>query len=455
MTRFAEETLSTWYRLKSRKPLVIRGARQVGKSTLVRRFAEKQNLILHEINLERYPELIKIFDRMDTADMLRELEYISGKGKISVDTGLLFLDEIQAAPQAIKALRYFYEDLPELPVIAAGSLLEFTLSDHSYSMPVGRIEYLFIGPMTFEEFLTAKAETQLLQLIRSYDFESSFPVTAHQRLLKYQREYLMTGGMPEAVFRYVESGDFEEVLNVHASIVQTYRDDFAKYARSAELNRLHRVFDYVPSAAGEKIKYCNIDENEQSRELRKAIDLLEKAGVISCVHHSKISGLPIKAGMNSKVFKLFFLDIGLMNYICGIRSISFEQMEKREFINEGKMAEQFIQQHLLRIGRQVEKPQLFYWLRDGRSANAEVDFVIQLGGQIIPLEIKAGKSGSMRSLIRFMAEKGLAAAVRFDLNPPSRMDVAHKTNGSDDSEVEFKLISLPLYMVEQLPRFFP
>lgn len=276
--------------------------------------------------------------------------------------------------------------------------------------------------------------------------------TAHQKLLTYQREFLLTGGMPEAILRYIETRDFEEVLNVHSSIVQTYRDDFAKYARGSELNRLHRVFDYVPSAAGEKIKYRNIDENEQSRELKKAIDLLEKAGVISCVHHSKISGLPIKAGMNSKVFKMFFLDVGLMNYSCGIRNISLEQLQKREFINEGKMAEQLIQQHLLRIGRQTEKPELFYWLREGRSTNAEVDFVLQEAGKIVPVEVKAGKSGAMRSLLRFMAEKRLGIALRFDLNPPSQMDVKHKVNGQGSDTVEFKLISLPLYMVEQVPR---
>ncbi len=454
MKRFAEDTLNTWYQRKKRKPLVIRGARQVGKSTLVRSFAQKQNLTLHEINFERYPQLADLFKRMDTAEILRELEYISGKGKINSGNDLLFLDEIQAAPLAIKALRYFYEDLPELPVIAAGSLLEFTLAEHAYSMPVGRIEYLFIGPMTFEEFLTAREEQQLLRLIRSYEFGTPFPVIAHQKLLTLQREYLLTGGMPEAILRYVETRDFEEVFNVHSSIVQTYRDDFAKYARGSELKRLHRVFDYVPSAAGEKAKYRNIDENEQSRELRKAIDLLEKAGVISCVYHSKLSGLPIKAGINSKVFKMYFLDVGLMNFSCGLRGISLQQLQKREFINEGKMAEQFIHQHLLRIGRQTEKPELFYWLREGRSGNAEVDFVKQIAGQIVPVEVKAGKSGMMRSLIRFMSEKRLDLAVRFDLNPPSRMDVLHKVDGRSGSEVDFNLISLPLFMVEQFPRFF-
>ncbi len=141
-----------------------------------------------------------------------------------------------------------------------------------------------------------------------------------------------------------------------------------------------------------------------------------------------------------------------MNFICGIRNIPLDMLEKREFINEGKMAEQFIQQHLLRIGRQTDKPELFYWLREGRSSNAEVDFVIQQAGQIVPVEVKAGKSGTMRSLLRFMSEKRLDTAVRFDLNPPSKMDVSHKVNGPDGGVVEFKLVSLPLYMAEQFSR---
>ncbi len=457
LKRFPEKHLETWFKRKHRKPLVIRGARQVGKSTLVRNFAQNHSLTLHEINLERFPQLVKAFDKLDTTEILRELEYISGKGKINTsgNNHLLFLDEIQAVPSAIKALRYFFEDYPELPLIAAGSLLEFTLSDHSYSMPVGRIEYFYMGPMTFEEFLTAKNESYLLSAIRNYDFQQPFPLSAHQKLLKRQAEYLMVGGMPEAIQVYVDTDDFEEVINVHASIIETYRDDFAKYAAGADLLRLHRVFDYVPTSAGDKTKYSNIDPNEKARELRKAIGLLEKANVIYCVYHSKASGVPLKVGKNNKVFKMFFLDIGLMNRICRVQNISLEQMEKREFVNQGKMAEQFIQQHLLRIERVNEKPEVFYWLREGRASNAEIDFTIQLGGGIVPVEVKAGATGALKSLHRFVHEKNLIFAVRFDMTLPSLMDVNHKlTNETENPGITFKLMSLPLYMVEQLPRLF-
>jgi predicted AAA+ superfamily ATPase len=453
--RSVQKELEAWFRRKSRKPLVVRGARQVGKSTLIRHFAADHRLTLHEINLERHLDLAKTFEKLDINELLREFEYISGKGKIDPANSLLFIDEIQAVPAAIKALRYFYEDYPELPLIAAGSLLEFTLSNHNYSMPVGRIEYLYMGPMGIEEFLLAKDEDNLLELIGSYNFESHFPEAAHRKLLTLQREYLMVGGMPEAVRQYVETGDFNEAMNVHSSIIETYGDDFARYARGDDLLRLHRVFNYVPSAAGEKAKYSNIDANDQARSLRRAIDLLDKAEVISCVFHSKASGLPLKAGKNDKVFKIFFLDVGLMNRVCGIQNIPLPQLERREFINEGKMAEQFVHQHLLRIGRPNEKPQLFYWLREGQSVNAEVDFVVQLNGGVVAVEVKAGKSGSLKSLHRFIWEKKAKRAVRFDLNPPSIMNCHHKVNYQKEvTDIAFQMLSLPLYMVEQLPRLY-
>ncbi|MCK4765766.1 MAG: ATP-binding protein [Candidatus Aminicenantes bacterium] len=455
LKRSVEKNLKKWYEGKHRKPLVIRGARQVGKSTLVRDFAKAHNLVLYEVNFERFPGFGEVFKKPDIAGILREIEYLCGKGKVNPQNSIIFLDEIQAAPLAVKALRYFYEDFPGLAVIAAGSLLEFTLADFSYSMPVGRIEYLFLGPMTFEEFLQAKGEKRLLDLIREYDFSYNFPVSAHNNLLQLQREYLLVGGMPEAVQRYVETGDINEVIDVHSSIIETYRDDFAKYAKGAALLRLQKVFDYVPAAAGEKIKYRNIDENSQARDLREAVEMLVKAAVITCVYHSKSSGIPLRVGKNDKIFKLYFLDIGLMNRVCGIQNIPLQKLESREFVNQGKMAEQFVGQHLLYSGRRNETPRLFYWLREGRSTNAEVDFVIQVDSEIVPVEIKAGKSGSLKSLHRFIFEKKSGRAVRFDLNPPSVMRVSHKIgSGGKVHEIGFSLLSLPIYMVEQLPRIF-
>lgn len=455
MQRFSSEKLKDWLVSNHRKPLVIRGARQVGKSTLVRQFAHAQELTLHEVNLERHLALTDAFSSQDTQRILRELEFICGKGPIKGEGDLLFLDEIQAVPIALQSLRYLYEDRPELPVVAAGSLLEFALSKHSFSMPVGRIEYLFLGPMTFAEMLEELGEDVLLDLLRQYQTDDVFPLTAHERLLELQRVFLLVGGMPEAVQRYSETRDMAAVADVHAAIIETYRDDFAKYATQTELLRLHKVFDYVPAAVGKKFKYVQVDPHERARELHKAVDLLAKAQVVTQVFHTDASGLPLRAGVNWRIFKPYLLDGGLMNHMCGVEWLSLEDLKTRAFVNEGQMAEQFIAQHLLTLGRGNTSPTLHYWLREGRANNAEVDFVLQLDQVVSPVEVKAGRSGSLKSLLQFAWQKGVDRAVRFDLNPPTRQRVEHglqQVGGAVDVEVD--LLSLPLYMVEELPRLF-
>jgi predicted AAA+ superfamily ATPase len=455
LKRFAEKRLIDWLKEPQRKPLVIRGARQVGKSTLVRQFAENQGLILHEVNLERHLTLTNIFKSQNIPRILKELEFICGKGRIDQSGSLLFLDEIQAIPVAIQTLRYFYEDFPDLPVLSAGSLLEFALAKHSFSMPVGRIEYLFLGPLTFEETLDAMNEKHLLNLIREYRLIDVFPLSAHERLLEIQRLYFLVGGMPEAVQRFTKNNDLNEAFNVHTSIVETYRDDFSKYASQADLLRIHKVFEYVPLAVGHKIKYASIDKNEQARDLGRSIDLLTNAQVIMKVFHTDASGFPIRATIRTRIFKPFFLDCGLMNTMCGVQWISPDELNTDDFINKGKVSEQFIAQHLPYLGKNNARPVLTYWLREGRSSNAEVDFVLQVGQFIVPIEVKAGKSGTLKSILQFVFQKKTPVAVRFDLNPPSIQHVAHSLKqSSETAKVSFDLISLPLYMIEELPRIF-
>jgi predicted AAA+ superfamily ATPase len=455
MKRFAEQYLEEWHVSSYRKPMIVRGARQVGKSTMIRQFAKSRGLTLHEVNLERHVTLSSIFATNDPQKIVQELAYICGNGPIEGGESLLFLDEIQAVPEAIAALRYFYEELPGLPVIAAGSLLEFTLSDHSFSMPVGRIQYLFLEPMSFEEVLMALGKDTLLSLLKSYTLTDHFPLTAHRQLLELQRLYLLVGGMPEAIHRYKETESFTQVFDVHASIVDTYRDDFSKYARQSALINIHRVFEYVPSAIGEKFKYVNVDSQTQARDIRKAFDLLLRAQVIRRACHTDGSGIPLRATMNERVFKPFFLDCGLVNHICGVKRISIESLTERKFINEGKLAEQFIAQHLHRLSPVNVSYPFTYWLREGRSANAEVDFLVQLDETVVPIEVKAGKSGSLKSLLQFMYHKKRTQAVRFDLNVPTRQEVSHQIRQASSSKtVSFSLLSLPLYLVEQLPRIF-
>ncbi len=449
ITRFTETYLQHWHQKSHRKPLVLRGARQVGKSTLVRQFAQAASLHLCEINLERHMDLDAVFKTLDLAVIIRELESIIG-AVIRQPGSLLFLDEIQATPHALQALRYFYEDTPDIPVIAAGSLLEFTLASHTFSMPVGRIEYYHLGPITFKEFLQA-TEPYLANLISEYRVGDTIPAQAHKNLLAKQREYLFTGGMPEAVHVYTETGAVTEVSAIHRSIAETYQDDFSKYAQRKELALMQRIFRIIPAIIGQKVKYSNLSRDHRAKDVRAIIDLLAKALVCHQVFHSDCSGVPLYADINENIYKLLGMDVGIVNHLCGIDIRAIGALSDQELVNKGAVAEQFIGQHLMRL--QNEQPRLCYWLREGKSANAEVDYIISRGMRIIPVEVKAGKSGSLKSLQQIMLHKHLNFAIRFDTNPPSLQEVRHATSSPQGTRpVIFSLLSLPLYLVEECLR---
>jgi len=453
MKRSSEEYLSKWHVRTHRKPLVIRGARQTGKSTLVRNFAQARGLTLHEINLEKYSHLDPLFQRLDVPLLLRELELIIGKGPLTGTHCLLFLDEIQATPHALQALRYLYEEMPALAVIAAGSLLEFALADAHFSMPVGRVEYLYLGPLTFEEFLLAQGEEKFLNYLSEYSIQGHPSPFAHDRLLDILRDYVLVGGMPEAVAHFIERKDFREASDVHRSILDTFRDDFGKYATRTELTLLRRIFEYAPQAVGKKVVYSHIDPTQQAREIRAAVDLLAQASVIHRIHHSDGVGVPLGATADDRTFKPLFLDIGLLNTSCGVSSLRIEDLRKYAFVNEGAIAEQCVGQHLLYPPEPSARPALHYWLRDGKQNNAEVDYLIAAGPHVIPVEVKAGAGGSLRSLHQFVAARNANPAIRFDVNPPSIQEINHTiTVGAEKKLVQYALLSLPIYMVGQARR---
>jgi predicted AAA+ superfamily ATPase len=441
MYRMAEEQLAHWYGSTHRKPLVLRGARQVGKSTLVRMFAQAQGLTLYEINLERHLYLNTVFRSGNINLIMGELQGVTGEIRES-GKALLFLDEIQAIPEAIQALRYFYEDLPSLAVIAAGSLLEFTLSNHSFSMPVGRIAYLHILPLFFGEFLLA-VDPELYRFYSSWTMQRDLPSSRHQKLLMRQREYLLVGGMPEAVQMWIDTGLLGDVQDIQRNILDTYIDDFAKYARHTHLVRLQRILRSIPANLGRKIKYSSLSRDDRAAEVRSAIDLLCKARICTAVYHSDCSCLPLGAGRNDSVFKLLFLDSGLVCTQLGINAAQLQVMDERTLVNEGPLAEQFVGQELLAMHKGKQNPELFYWLREGRSNNAELDFVISEQNTVFPIEVKAGKTGTLKSLHQFIAHKKCARAVRFDLNSPSTQQLF--VDG-----VSCELISLPLYFAGRL-----
>lgn len=453
MQRFAEKNLVEWVKRKRRKPLMIRGARQVGKSTLVKLFAEKYNYNLIELNLERHHYLKSEFASMDVRKILKEIEFGLNLGNAESENTILFIDEIQVIPEAIQCLRYFYEEYNHIPVIAAGSLLEFALAKISFSMPVGRIEYLWLGPMTFFEFLTAMKSSHLINYFDNYSLTDIISDNVHQSMIRFLREYFIIGGMPESVLSYSESEQLEDSENILSNIPQTFHDDFAKYAKTHQRNTLGMVFDYISRGAGEKIKYVNISREISSKELEYALELLTMAQVITKVYKSDAE-YPLNAGKSIKNYKLYSLDIGILRFLSKIRKLRSTDLMNTLFRNKGTLAEQYICQHLLCFEGLHLKPELHYWFREGNNRNAEIDFLLSFNQMIIPVEVKSGKSGSLKSLHQFCYQKQTPLALRFDMNPPSvqKVEVQVRINNRNE-KVVFTMLSIPLYLVEKTESF--
>ena len=453
MHRHQFRVLEQWLAAPRRKPLMIRGARQVGKSTLARLFCDAVGRPLVAVDFERQPELADAFGRVREPRELLNLVEATANATVGPDTVLL-LDEMQAAPRALATLRYFFEDLPEQPVLAAGSLMEFALADRAFPMPVGRVSYLHMGPMTFTEFLRGCGRENLAKRIAAFEWPSdgntpAFDPALHALALEALQTYLFVGGMPEAVAEYAESGRLRAVSAIHADIVETFRDDFRKYAARRDLTRMLRVFNFAARHAGRKVKYSNVSEGEPSATIRRDVELLAMAQVVAKVTHSHCAGLPLQAHQKERAFKLIFLDVGLMNAVCGLPWEALAAGTSHTLVNAGAVAEQFIGQHLQHLLAERVNRELVYWLREGRSNNAEVDYVAEFGGRIVPIEVKASRAGALKSLHQFVAEKDVSLAVRFDAQPPSLQTVEAGVPGGQ--RVRYRLLSLPLYLVERLP----
>ena len=441
--------LVSWKNNPRRKPLILRGTRQVGKSYLARKFAELHMGGIAEINFEKTPEAGDLFADKSPMKILPRLEMFTGTKIISGET-LLFLDEIQAAPDVFASLRYFYELMPSLHIIAAGSLLEFVLRNHEFSMPVGRIEYIHLGPVTYEEYLAGSGKAHLADLLGQYEIGNELPLPVHEQFMGAFREYLAIGGMPESIQAFVDSSSFLESDKVKQSILSTYQDDFSKYGTRVNVQRVRRVFQKLPMLVGGKFMHSHVDKEEQARGIGDALRMLCLARVAYKVHHSSCNGVPLSAEADEKKFKVLFLDVGLLCRACGLSLLEFEKAQDIMMVNSGAVCEQFIGQHLLYSKQFFEEPELHYWSREKSQSSAEVDYVLSQGNQIIPVEVKAGKTGRLKSLHAFLKEKKCRFGIRFNADLPSLLDTAAVM--PTEESFDYRLLSLPLYMVGQVRR---
>jgi len=433
MKRDMERELFNWKEHKDRLPLLLRGARQVGKSYIVEGFGKKAFKNLVVVNFEFRPELKQCFTTLDPIEIINKLQLIMGV-TIEAETTLLFLDEIQECPNAIMALRYFKEKYNRLAVIGAGSLMEFALNSPDFRMPVGRIQFIYLEPLSFGEFLTASGNERLRHHLQEIRLNSAFDDAVHQKLMDLLRIYLIVGGMPAVVKEYLENRNFLNCQRIQNSLLQTYRSDFGKYAKTSEHKYLQKVFDEAPRLVGSRIKYSNIDSDSKSRDIKQALNLLKLAGIIHPVYATAASGLPLGAQVNETKFKLNFLDVGLMQNACGLQT---ELTLTNDFIqiNAGAVTEQLIGQELRAYFDSYLERDLFFWARDKKSSSAEVDYVIVVDSLILPVEVKAGKTGALKSLKLFIEEKNVSFGIRFSQEKLSLYD---------------KVLTLPLYMAEQM-----
>lgn len=449
MKRTLLEYLENWLISSDRKPLVIRGARQVGKTWLVRHFAEKSGKKLIELNFERQPSFASLFNSNDPEQILLNLSAISNQ-KIDPQNCLLFLDEIQASPQLFSKLRWFAEDLPELSVIAAGSLLEFVLAQHTFSMPVGRISYMHLEPLSFEEFLLANERQSLWDYLVKYDLTTEVPAVIHEQLTILFKEYLLVGGLPAVVSNWINERSLNKINQIKNDLLATYRDDFSKYSGRIATERLDEVMATIPRMLGQKFVFSKVNKTIQAATIKQILELLEKARISHRVQSCSANGVPLAAEIREKYFKEIFLDIGLCSTALGLNLNQVNSIDEIIMINNGAVAEQIVGQLLRTIVPPYIEPSLYCWHREETGSSAEIDYVIQHGNKVIPIEIKACSTGSLKSLHFFMGLKKYPIALRINSDYPNKTNVNVKDNWGN--QIKYTLLSIPFYLVGQTHR---
>lgn len=438
--RLLNHELEQWKRSSSRKPLILRGARQVGKTTLVQQFAQSYQQYIY-LNLEKKAHAAFFQDFSDVESILEALLLTYQLNDVQKKQTLLFIDEIQEVSEAIALLRYFYEDIPDLHVIAAGSLLEHTLRDVP-SFPVGRVQYLYIFPFNFQEYLHANQMHGLLNKLK----EIPVSTPAHHVAMDWFHQYALTGGMPEIVAHIVEHKKINQLTPIYESIWTSYRDDVSKYAKNrTEEKVIKHLLQTAPPFIDQRISFHNFgNSNYRSREVSESFLSLDDAKVIQLIYPTTSVEMPIITDFK-KSPRLQFLDTGLLNYSLGIQAQLIEVKDLGKSF-KGALIPHLITQELISLQQTTyNKPS--FWVRQKKGAQAEVDLIYPYKGMVIPIEIKSGKVGKLRSLHQFVDQAPHPYAIRMYAGEFNIEQ--HRT----PTGTPFYLMSLPYYLSTYLSEY--
>jgi predicted AAA+ superfamily ATPase len=435
--RTAMAALLNWRKAPRRKVLLVRGARQVGKTYLVREFAKQFRSVL-EINFLEDKQAHHFFSGDLRASGLIEQLQAYYNVPIIDDETLLFFDEVQECPNALTALRFFHEQRPDLHVIAAGSLLEFALSEIP-SFGVGRIQSLFIHPVSFDEYLQAAGEERLYRYLRRAGPE---PIAnpLHEKLISQLKKFLFHGGLPEVVSHFLEERNYQDANELIDHLRRSFEDDFPKYRKRVPADRLSNIFRSAALQAGKKFIHSHAYPDAQAGPVHQAIELLERAAIIERVYHTAANGIPLGGEVDTKKYKTFPFDHGIYQRMIGVTPAEFIVKDFNP-INKGAMAEVYVGCALRGASASSLREPLYYWHREAKSSNAEVDYVVQCKEQIVPIEVKSGTRGKMQSIRAFLDEK------QHTKRSPLGVRVSLENFGRVDN-----ILIVPLYAVSQIWR---
>lgn len=448
--RLIDGNLEQWAKRKDRKPLLLRGARQVGKSTAVRHLGESFDSFV-EINFEKQPEYKKVFEgNLVVTRIVSEISAMSAMPVVPGKT-LLFLDEIQDCQEAIMALRFFKEDMPGLHIIAAGSLLEFALAELP-TFGVGRIHSMYMHAMTFDEFLEANGETILLDNKRKASSDQPLPETLHNKLVGLMRSYFLVGGMPEAVGKWVETHDYLQCQEVQDDIISGYEDDFPKYKKKIDPVLLRLTMRSAAVQVTKKFSYSEVGGGYRTEDVKKVLEMLLLSGICTQVVRTDANGIPLGSESDLSYRKILILDSGLLLRLLNMSSVDVSKItseilteDTADLVNKGPMAEMVAGLEMLRYKTPNLRHELYYWVRLAKNSQAEVDY-IEAKGEVLPIEVKAGMRGGMKSLWIFMREKGLTSAIRCSLENFGRFEYIDREASDAVRNVEI----YPLYALSNL-----